>query len=640
MAVIENRATELGDVLIIKTEVPIIGIVTLLSFTDNVSGETGDNYFQKAFRYSVDGINFSEYLALTTENVQGIVINPTDSLVIEYVYQRTGIDNSGSLLFNSVTLDGDFVEVLCGEAYDASMYSDYFGCNNMCSLNWSINVLEKLYKQGILAKYVERGKGDDNSEDRDFIDFWRSVTHYFALFVCLARTFSEFYADEELLKNYLNQRNLFFCDDIGYAELYYLMQNYYDEIRKRGTVQVIKEKSNVGFINDCPDESVSTSESISGSSTSSVKVRHVDGELLRLICYSIVDEFIFCLSKPEKLGWNIGNSSPMYGGMSNQNSCNKSYEDSQDIESLLVYPMLNSQNCDIITDEGKQVMHISNVTGGEVAGVGDLDFDKAIKIDPQLDYEITFVVKQGEDSSESVSESLGLGRGNLSFGCFSFNSYGNLVSLQDIKTQDDNDFFLEKIELQRDDKYLYIRGMIFNYNKYSIFSEFNFYEQGEIVSLGNIYYRCIKETVNGTSPALATEYWEVIPTDELDRTLENSLGSGSNLRFKSNANYIIPYIVLDNENSVGGELFIWDIKIKPVSTPYSHGFIQTPNFIHIWLKNRNGRYSDEKIRETMRKFLLPYDCTFNNIMLGLTEAEADTAAIGSFNEDFNDDFKT
>ncbi len=651
MAVIENKATEIGDVLIIKTEVPIIGIVTLLSFVDDTDGEVVNKYFQKTFRYSVDGINFSPYLALSTANVQGIVINPTDSLVIEYIYQRSGLDNSGSLIWNSTTLDGEFIEVVCGEAYEKSMYSDYFGCNNICSLNWSINVLEKLYQGGLLASYIERGSSSSNAEDRDFIDFWRSVTHFFALFVCLARAFAEFYSDEGLLKCYLQQRCLFFCEDTDYQELYYLMQNYHDEIRQRGTRWIIKEKNAFEFISDCPDESesvsISASASISGSAVEEKSLKYIDGELLRLICYDILDEFMFCLSKAEKLGWNIGNSSPLYGGMSNQNCVNKAYEDSRDIKDLSLYPLINPDKAVVVNDGGKQVMHLANVPSGEVAGIGALDFAKALKVDPQLDYEITFVVRQDSDISESASFSDsnndGVQDGNLTFGCFAFNSFGGLEILQNIQDGSNEDLFFQRVNLQRDDKYIYIRGIIFNYNKYPVFSPLSFYKKGKIVSLGNVYYRVIKDNILGITPGttpISFTYFTPIPINELNPTLKNSLNIGQNLKFKDNVNYIMPYIVLDNEKGLGGELFIWDVKVKPVSTPYSHGFIQQPNFIHIWMKNRNGKHSDEQIRQNMRKFLLPYDCTFNNIVLQPSAAELEAANLGEYNDDFNDDFNT
>lgn len=643
MAVIENRVTEIGDVLIIKTEVPIIGIVTLLSFVDITTGEVGGKYFNKTFRYSVDGVNFSDYILLTDENIQGIEINATDTLIIEYVYQRSGIDESGSLTFDSVTLEGQFVEVICGEAYQRSMFNDYFNCNNLCSLNWSINVLEKLYKKGILPNYIERGSSDSNLQDRDFIDFWRSITHYFGLFVCLARTFGEFYSNEDLLKNYLEQRNLFFCNTTDYQSLYYLMQKYYDEVRQRGTIQIIKEKNVTDFIGDTDcDESVSVSQSLSQSQEEEGN-KYVDGELLRLICYDITDEFLFNLCKSHKIGWNVGNSSPLYTGLSDQNNINKSYEDSQDIEDLSKYPLINESNCSLAIDGDKQTLLISNVLSGEVAGVGALDFSKAIKIDPQLDYEITFVVKQGDDSSESLSESLSQSLseaipGNLTFGCFAFNSYGGVVSLSNLQNNTDTDLFFEKVQLQREDKFIYIRGVIFGYKKYQEFSSGNSYQKGEVVSLGSDYYLCIKSVTISTSPDITPSNWQIIPLEQLDSVLKTNLNIGNNMRFKGNVNYIVPYIALDNEDNVGGDLSLWDIKIKPLSTPYSHGFIQTPNFIHIWLKNKNGQYSDEKIASIMRQFLLPYNVTFKNILLQPSEAEENLFNLGDFNDDFNDDF--
>jgi hypothetical protein len=71
-----------------------------------------------------------------------------------------------------------------------------------------VNVLEKLYKKGILPAYIERDFNSTNAADRDFIDTWRAVTHYFALYVCMARHFQFFYQDTNLLNEYLDQRGI------------------------------------------------------------------------------------------------------------------------------------------------------------------------------------------------------------------------------------------------------------------------------------------------------------------------------------------------------------------------------------------------------------------------------------------------
>jgi len=180
--------------------------------------------------------------------------------------------------------------------------------------------------------------------------------------------------------------------------------------------------------------------------------------------------------------------------------------------------------------------------------------------------------------------------------------------------------------------------MIFNYNKYEQFSSLKSYKKNKIVLLSNNYYKCIKSVSLSPDPSTSPEYWVQVPDNELLSSLKTNLDIGNNLKFKEEVNYIIPYIVLDNETGNNGLLYIWDVKIKPVSTPYSHGFIQTPNFIHIWLKNKNSEKSKLEIERIMRRYLLPYNTTFKNIYLELNSSEETTTGIGDFNEDFNEDF--
>ena len=39
MAIVENRSTEIGDVMRIESDVPIVGIVTLNNYIDDIQGE-------------------------------------------------------------------------------------------------------------------------------------------------------------------------------------------------------------------------------------------------------------------------------------------------------------------------------------------------------------------------------------------------------------------------------------------------------------------------------------------------------------------------------------------------------------------------------------------------------------------------
>ena len=200
-------------------------------------------------------------------------------------------------------------------------------------MNWCINVLEKIYKQGIVPNYIERGADQNiNGEDRDYLDFWRTLTCFFSLLVNYARTFENFANNNTLLETYLRNRGLFICDNTSLVDLIYLKENYFDEIRQRGTLQIAKEKG--------------------GS-------KLVDGELIRLLCKGECEEFLFSLTEPEKAGWNLRNSSPLHHGLEEHSMLTKGYEKSKDFVDLDNYPLVNAPNCSIVKDS--EIMYKENL---------------------------------------------------------------------------------------------------------------------------------------------------------------------------------------------------------------------------------------------------------------------------------------
>src|ERR1035437_5553249 len=91
MAIIENVSTEGGDVLSIKTDIPIVGLIALSQFVDTTEGERTTDYFRKEFKYSVNGgLTFSSWIGLTTINIAAVDISKFDAFVIEYRYTRVG----------------------------------------------------------------------------------------------------------------------------------------------------------------------------------------------------------------------------------------------------------------------------------------------------------------------------------------------------------------------------------------------------------------------------------------------------------------------------------------------------------------------------------------------------------------------
>ena len=150
-------------------------------------------------------------------------------------------------------------------------------------MRWCIAVTEKMYKLGIVPRYITRGdECNVNGEDRDYIDFWKAICCFWAIIVAYARKFETFHNNKVLLLKYLEERGMFVCENMDLTDLQYLMEYYYDEIRHRGTQMVGLAKGT--DVNGVP--------------------KPVDGEILRLMCYDPeCDEFLFAVSEWDKINW-------------------------------------------------------------------------------------------------------------------------------------------------------------------------------------------------------------------------------------------------------------------------------------------------------------------------------------------------
>jgi len=290
-------------------------------------------------------------------------------------------------------------------------------------------------------------------------------------------------------------------------------------------------------------------------------------QLLRLICYdSTCDEFILDLVPSQNLGWNVGNSSPLYRGTSFDFMTIKAYETSESVQSLDNYPLINDSYCSIVDDGGVDVIKIGAVPTGIKSGIHPgsesnplANIDKAIIINTNLDYEITFWLKQ--EAAEDV----------LTFQVWAIDTSNQTSSLY-LRSIDISDTFtrelFEKKSLIQNDRYYFVRGIIY---------------------------------ASGTT---------LVTTDEA----KLNIGFGNNLRFEGNICKIIPEIVVDNISGSGATTnhYIKDFKVRPLNTEYSTGFVQTRNFFKIWLQNNNRQKSELQLEDIMREYLLPYDSTFQN----------------------------
>lgn len=453
----------------------------------------------------------TSFLVLDSQELTLIATDPvtqlTSSIIFDYTYRE------------DLTLQQIQIKLPeCGYAFFNSIFKDFFFCNDLEVLAWCDNVYAKLEGEGILPKYLERTE--------DFEIFWKAVASMFAFIVKFARVFKDFTSYEDMANTYLDSRGIIYNPQDTLEQKVYLINNYYKELLLRGTNRIYSKSSDNQTL--------------------------VNGELLRNISYDEDDEFIFNMHFPHTMGWSIENSSPLYKGLSNQIGVNKAYESTKDFVDITKYPTFGNGTQAIITDGNREVFSILNVPNTEIAGIGADDSDFAINVDPNLDYEITFFVRQ------PIAEA------NLTFGLREYDRDGLLINtLQRIDTLATESNFFENIQLAKTTNYYFVRGILYNQNATSA--------NVEVDNIG-----------------------------------------GVNLRMRSGTGKIIPYIELDNTSGgdATNEIRIWDLKVRILSTPYSNGFINPKNFISLWLKNNNATYSENQLEENMRRYLLPYNSSF------------------------------
>jgi hypothetical protein len=179
--------------------------------------------------------------------------------------------------------------------------------------------------------------------------------------------------------------------------------------------------------------------------------------------------------------------------------------------------------------------------------------DKAILIDSSLDYEITLQVK---------------GDALFTFGIIGFDENNVKIDLTDITTLLTKNLFFNKLELPQNDRWYFIRGILYNYNQIQL------------------------STIDGIMEC----------------------GLGNNLRLPENCKFVVPYLVNDNNlnGGVSGDLYLWNMKIRPLNFEQEVcGCINLKNLIYSFMKNNSGN-DDDVITENMRRKLVPYNTSIIN----------------------------
>ncbi len=102
MAVTGSSTDANGDQLLVSLKTPYENVVEVTGFTDSITGETTSCFYNKDFRWGIDGVTYSDWVSLTDANLKALVLNPANKFWIQYRYTQVG---DCILTFNSIALE-------------------------------------------------------------------------------------------------------------------------------------------------------------------------------------------------------------------------------------------------------------------------------------------------------------------------------------------------------------------------------------------------------------------------------------------------------------------------------------------------------------------------------------------------------
>ncbi len=238
--------TFIGEQKEFTVEIPLRGWDQVDAVIINDTGATGTKFFDVEFAFTNDGLNYTDFADIGT--IPSPLLIPLKSdFIIKFRVTRAGTDGTGILTLDDITVEGNFEQVnfdvldLIGTPFEEIVWDD---------VRWNqtwLNLLEKLYKEGIIPEYINRRQGAnvpaDIVADEDYIVFWKIVAYFWAYVIEFGeRKIGELLLSSDLLRDYLKQKSFLVCDEETLADLAYVTQFMMDEMRQRGTFQIKEEK--------------------------------------------------------------------------------------------------------------------------------------------------------------------------------------------------------------------------------------------------------------------------------------------------------------------------------------------------------------------------------------------------------------
>ena len=544
----DNIISNIGDVLIVRIEPKITGKIRFTGYTETIENETEERSLKREFRISQDGVFWTDWATLNIDNLSSEEYFTDSYIQIEIRYTRTGTDESGDIVFKSIDFNGTRKSIqFDAPTLQSSIFGNIIGTNILAKLER--NIFKKLYYRGILPDYIERAENSSCNEDKDFVDLFYSIARFFSILISFFRRWENFRNDEDLLREQVRGYGIYFNEnDITLSELKYIAQNILSQAQQRGTEMIFKRKG----------------------------VAPIDGEFIRLTRNRICDELLYEYIPIYKIGWCLGNSSPIYKGTAMAYNLNKTKENTKDFQSLSNFVLSKSGtgSYSLQNTDNKKVIRLSATSRGTGhSAIGRIDsninvVDNIYSADSQLDYEITFAFK--------INSGTNLSKLTLNFGVEGF----------DINKEKLNDAFSTVDGFQVSE---------------------NFFDQSmDIWKIGQWYY------ARGIIHAYSSE--NVIGS-------KTNLGIGQDLVFNNSfVKYIIPKIEFYTKTAQNASIDIYDYKIRPLirgknilplknGSIDSHGlgFIQGSKILYTYVRNNNNGQSEDEIIDIIERYLYPFN---------------------------------
>lgn len=275
------------------------------------------------------------------------------------------------------------------------------------------------------------------------------------------------------------------------------------------------------------------------------------GELLRLIRYKTEDEFIFALLMSRDTGWAMGYSSPTWNRTDTVLNVTKGYETTTNVTDLNAYPLVNPTGVVIVDDVDNDGNPIKAMTfvGNSLVGISSAeDKSKLLPVSENMTYQISFKAKTSFVNNQNLKFGVEVyGKGKQVMTCKE--SYGEAESISFVS----NDGALS-------------------------------------LPFAGVYYEC-RGILSRKDRAYASPVALNFP-------------NGRGLQMKEGTSYL-SLLLTQDRSAASNNVYIYDIKIKPIFLPFYQGNLGEKDVIAAYYKN-NSLVSDTEIKDFSEEYLLSY----------------------------------